>query len=192
MTTYIVSSTDEDTISLPPTLSDLGALPLHYGNKHFPHLLALHWLSGRGCPWRIVGDDGCWHQRMFVGACWTRTGYRRDSAHRKRFSRLRPVWRRVYRLVSGVGDLSDNALPSDVTIATELRDADEATAKIWWLWALAADKVFQQWSVSRRRVGGAPGIDSFGHDNSNVMEIQRRDKGALWDTHVRLDAPEGP
>ena len=172
---------------LPPTLRELGCLPLHHGNHLFPHILALHYLSGRQCPWWILGNSS-WRRRVFVGRCWTQTAFPRDSAARKRFSRLRPLWRRVYRLVQNQWEPSDNALPSDGTIARMLLDADDGVAKTWWMSALAADRVYQDWSEGRREQGlPGSGVDHFG-DQHDLDEIRQSDQNALWQDYVQTAA----
>jgi hypothetical protein len=167
---------------MPPTLGQLGAEPLHHGNKGFPHMLALHWVSGRACPWYIE-HNGSWRQRHHVGTCWTGECFSKYHAACKRFSRLRPLWRRVYRLTHGLAGMTQHTLPGDSSIAKMLRTADDSTARDWWLWALAADVEYQRVSAAQQT-----SLEHFGNAACE-QRVAAADRAALESARVRALLP---
>ena len=126
-----------------PRLTDLGTTPPHSGNDKFPHVLALHWLTGVACD-EPMGLGGVSATRRYAGPCWTPAGVHGGTVSataRKRMSRLRVLWMRVCRLHD-----SEHAVKcSDRAIRRRVQEDSEehGGARDWWKCALACDRCFQ-------------------------------------------------
>ena len=130
-----------------PTLVELGRRTM-YGppgssDDAFPHILALQFLCGVRCPLALE-YDGVSRPRV-SSKHWSGTMPSGDAA-RKRMSRLRSLWRRVF-MVHTAATMPERAPGSckDLELRRTLVEAHaQGDMLSWWKCACACDRSFQR------------------------------------------------